>query len=395
VRKKGELDGESQRQEGTIVRQVSEIKGLKTTKKKSEDELERSTRARVRAAEGRKQGDEGERGSVNGGSWEAEGRDATGCDISAELELIASHFCDFLRLPDALNRLSFSVIYDIISRGSLRLDNEDSFYSFIRKFTETNREMFHLPEFVRFEYCSPDVMNDFCHFLSGHFYEITTSIWTNFRARLVLLNFGRRQFPPSIKKEITSWGREYDVPDGIIAHLIRECGRNVHDRHVVDITSRSFVKETIGANLHSEGLDNKADCTAKNVADLEIDSCFYSAYCEKKELSHTRNNWLCYDFKERRIVPTHYAIRMHRWSPGYGAHLRSWLIETLADGKIWQEVAREEDNEQLNGCWLTDTCTVAGGGKCRFIRLVNIGRNHGGNDWLAISGWEIFGGLLE
>jgi hypothetical protein len=85
---------------------------------------------------------------------------ATRCDISAELEFIASHFCDFLRLPDALNRLSFSLIYDIISRGSLRLDNEDSFYSFIRKLTETNREMFHLLEFVRFEYCGPDVMND-------------------------------------------------------------------------------------------------------------------------------------------------------------------------------------------------------------------------------------------
>jgi hypothetical protein len=84
----------------------------------------------------------------------------TRCDISAELEFIASHFCDFLRLPDALNGLSFSVIYDIVSRGSLGHDNEDSFYNFIRKYTETNQEMFHLLEFIRFEYCRPDVMND-------------------------------------------------------------------------------------------------------------------------------------------------------------------------------------------------------------------------------------------
>jgi hypothetical protein len=33
--------------------------------------------------------------------------------------------------------------------------------------------------------------------------------------------------------------------------------------------------------------------------------------------------------------------------------------------------------------------------ECRFIRLVNIGRNHFGGDRLAISAWEVFGGLFE
>jgi hypothetical protein len=31
---------------------------------------------------------------------------------------------------------------------------------------------------------------------------------------------------------------EIDVPDGIIAHLTRECSGNVQDRHVVEVTSR-------------------------------------------------------------------------------------------------------------------------------------------------------------
>jgi hypothetical protein len=64
-----------------------------------------------------------------------------------------------------------------------------------------------------------------------------------------------RQIPPSVKK-----GGQFDVPDGIIAHLTRECGGNVHDRHAVDITCGSFEKETYGAS------DNRA---AKNAADLE------------------------------------------------------------------------------------------------------------------------------
>jgi hypothetical protein len=113
-----------------------------------------------------------------------------------------------------------------------------------------------------------------------------------------------------------------------------------------------------------------------------------------EDILHTRNNWICYDFKERRIVPTHYTIRTHAFGPG-GYHLKSWLVETSTDGKNWREVAREEDNEQLDDSRFTATFAVAGGWECRFIRLVNIGRNHFGDNCLLISAWEIFGNLIE
>jgi hypothetical protein len=103
---------------------------------------------------------------------------------------------------------------------------------------------------------------------------------------------------------------------------------------------------------------------------------------------------VCYDFKERRIVPTHYTIRTNGYGPG-GEHLKSWLVEISGDGQNWWEVAREENNTQLNGKWFSDTFAVAGGGECRFIRLVNIGRNHYGGDSFWISAWEIFESLIE
>jgi hypothetical protein len=115
---------------------------------------------------------------------------------------------------------------------------------------------------------------------------------------------------------------------------------------------------------------------------------------KEEDIPHTPNNWICYDFKERRIVPTHYTIRTNGHGPGC-FHLKSWLVETSVDGKSWREVAREEDNKQLNGKWFIGTFPVAGGGGCRFIRLVQIGRNHCGTDALKISAWEIFGSLIE
>jgi 16S rRNA G966 N2-methylase RsmD len=94
---------------------------------------------------------------------------------------------------------------------------------------------------------------------------------------------GRRYFTPSVTKGTHG----FDVPDGIIAHLTRECRGNVHDRKIVDVTCGSFEKEIEGA---SRG--------ATNTVDLYTDSHFISAFLEKEEdIAHTRNNWVCHTLK--------------------------------------------------------------------------------------------------
>jgi hypothetical protein len=289
--------------------------------------------------------------------------------------------------------LPFSLLYEIVAQRSLRIDSEDSLCDFISKGIETNQEMFGLLEFVRWEYCSTGVMDDFFDLLSGYFCEINASMWASLRARLVLPNGTWKQFPPSLKKG--KYG--IDVPDGIIAHLTRGCGGNVHDRHVVDVTCGSFEKETWGVNPHSGRYDDDPGIAAKNAADLEDTTFFFSAHRQTHEhIRDKRNNWICYDFKKRRIVPTHYTIRTHQYGQG-DEHLKSWLVETSADGKDWEEVGYEMSNKQLNGEYFTGTFPVADGGEweCRFIRLVQIGRNHYGTDVPAISAWEIFGSLIE
>jgi hypothetical protein len=87
-------------------------------------------------------------------------------------------------------------------------------------------------------------MNDFFDLLSEHFYEINASMSASLHARLVLPNTTRKQNPPSVKK-----GWHYDVPDGIIGHLMRACGGNVHNRNVEVVRDGDC-----WANLHSGGL---------------------------------------------------------------------------------------------------------------------------------------------
>jgi hypothetical protein len=171
--------------------------------------------------------------------------------------------------------------------------------------------------------------------------------------------------------------------EGIIACLSRECGGNVHDRGVVIVT------------CSKTSTDNLVDA-AKNAADLRADSHFWSAHRNKSEsIPHARNNWLCYDFQARRIVPTHYAIRSLYCGGVNRANLKSWLVELSSDGTNWTEIDRRENNPELNDRNVTRTFPVSKSKDGRFIRIVNIGRNHHGNDCLSISGFEVFGTLID
>jgi hypothetical protein len=155
----------------------------------------------------------------------------------------------------------------------------------------------------------------------------------------------------------------------------------MHHRKVVEVTSSGPSTDKVN--------------DAANVTELKTSSFFYSAARTKMDnIPHTRNTWICYDFKASKIVPTHYAIRSVDRETGF-PHLKSWIVETSSDGRTWQEVDHKKDNTDLNGSWLTQIFPVTRGGPCQFIRLVNIGRNHYGHDRIWITAWEIFGILLD
>jgi hypothetical protein len=194
------------------------------------------------------------------------------------------------------------------------------------------------------------------------------------------------------RKEQGDYSKKDFVPsdplNGIIAHLTREYRDNVHDHDVVTVTSSAPFSDN--EPLHDRWY------AAKNVVDLRVDSVFFSASRKREEeIPHTRNNWICYDFKHRRVVPTSYSIRSNYNGRINSGNLKSWLVETSMNGDEWTEIDHKENNSDLNDRNVTRTFEVPGCQMCRFIRLVNIGRNYGGNDALVISSFEIFGCLLE
>jgi hypothetical protein len=183
--------------------------------------------------------------------------------------------------------------------------------------------------------------------------------------------------------------------EGIIAHLTRLCGGNVHDQGVVEVTA------TAVASGYSVG-----SLMAKNVADLESNTFFHSP-------NHGRDSWLCYNFKNRRVRATHYSLRTHfEWAAG-ATHLRNWVLEGSNPGATWVELDRRADDNSLNGPNAAATFPIAEQVDVQMLRIRQNGPNHdtrrellivdntwtaagwGGQFSLVISAWELFGTIIE
>jgi hypothetical protein len=144
----------------------------------------------------------------------------------------------------------------------------------------------------------------------------------------------------------------------------------VHDKGIVSISSKTFYRE------HH----------ARTLADFHSPTFFCS--------DDTSNQWICWDFHELRICPTHYVIQSSS-SPVNDVHLKSWIIESSMNGIQWTEIDRRVDNEELNGPDCVKEFAVSESLDCRYIRLTQIGPNHHNNEVLLFVAFEIFGTLME
>jgi hypothetical protein len=158
--------------------------------------------------------------------------------------------------------------------------------------------------------------------------------------------------------------REGSQLDGIIAALTRSGGGNVHDQGIVDVSASSVYLKFV----------------ARNAVDLDQKNYFQS--------ENHPNQWLCYDFKDRRIRLTDYSIAAHtkNW------FLRSWVVEGSEDGSTWTILDERSNNNDANSSHPIATFTVERNAEqeWRFIRLRQTGKWNN-YDCLILFRFELFG----
>jgi hypothetical protein len=296
-----------------------------------------------------------------------EQRLALGLDVSKEIEFCAKNFTG---LRKQLSEFDYSVLYSVFSEPELNLPDEDVLLDFILELVQKDSSFAPFFEFVHFEFVSSESIASFLTVArtESFFFQMNFSMWLSVCERF------RLAVPVSRSRVIDLPLKAGRPLEGIIAHLTKKCGGNVHDKEIVAVIAHRPYNQEVGN-------------AAKNVADLHADSEFFS--------SKDPNQWVGYDFKGMRVKPTAYAIRpYHAGRPG-GHNLKSWVLEGSTNLQNWFELDGRINNNDLNTGNQVKTFGVRSGVRCRAVRLRQIDLNHKGTHVMLISGLELFGELIE
>jgi hypothetical protein len=278
--------------------------------------------------------------------------DSMALDLLGE-DMIGRVSSDFYRLRESqLSAIPVFVLFHILSHHLLMISNEDTLFFYIISHLCSDRGCFDLLQFVRFDYLSTECIS---HFLSSLPDSIDRCLWESLSQRLISeVCFDQVYFPFKAEKSL----------EGIISYLTQRRGGTVHDRGIVTTASKSVLYDDPRYAVRNLGMH------------------FHS--------TNGPGQWICWDFREMRVIPTHYTIRCYM--------LKSWVLESSLDFANWTEIDRKTDNEDFKGLRLrTASFAISKSAECRFIRLTHTGKTHDGYEYgdLGIITFEVFGTLLE
>ena len=287
-----------------------------------------------------------------------------------EIEFISSNLSEIMKpQEEQLMLLKLETIEKIINNENLTIDNEDDLLRFINKLYLSDSKYSSLYELIYFENVTKSMMKEFISMFNVN--DINPEIWNQLCKRLEMENVGPK------KRARKHRGMKFELNDNDIFHgiidYLRSQTKNIDDEIQVIASSCSNSDEphqprTILLNENPKG---------------------YFA------TNGIQNSWVTLDFKEHRIIPTHYAIR----SSYYGLnsyHLKGWVIEVSNDNNKWTEIDEVNDCQYLNGSRLFHTfkITKEQTNEYRYFRIRQPGKSWGNSDQLVFESIEIYGTLI-
>jgi hypothetical protein len=199
--------------------------------------------------------------------------------------------------------------------------------------------------------------------------ECFGTLFESFSSRLPAIEAGLAMAALTVRIPIT--GRQ--EWDGIISFLRKKHAGHVHHKGIVTLTSKSVHEdEPRYAPLHI--LD-----------DVQRPDEYFVSEDESGQ-------WICLDFGQLRVRPTHYRI--------IAAMLKSWVVEGSLSGTRWTEMDWRNDNKSFEDCQAPDRSSstdrwfaMPNPAECRFIRLTQTSKNSRNHHVLMLGCLEFFGEL--
>jgi hypothetical protein len=158
--------------------------------------------------------------------------------------------------------------------------------------------------------------------------------------------------------------------DGTLSFLTGECGGNVHDKGISEVSARGM---------------GWSDSPLSVVVDFKSNSRGFAT-------TSVTNSWIRIAFRNYRIKPIHYSICSR--TDGDWNHLLSWVVERLNNGENWVNLDVRENDCGLTGSGAVDTLAIGNPGQFRIIQIGQTGASSTGGHCLTVKSIEFFGTLL-
>jgi hypothetical protein len=196
--------------------------------------------------------------------------------------------------------------------------------------------------------------------------RIWHQLWIRSRHRIV---YDPTELVRNVNRYTGFVARSPDSPwSGLIAHLTELCGGNVHAKGAVDVSCSSTYRHQCWDVVNYAWND------------------YWSTYTMP-------NSWIQFDFKDRVVSLTHYALKSDGNS---NHHLVEWAVQGSMDGLSWTDLDRRH-TQDLNNNYITKifSCdaTFSQPHFYRCIRLLQTGKNSAGSDNLMLTNFECFGSM--
>jgi hypothetical protein len=222
-------------------------------------------------------------------------------------------------------------------------------------------DYFDLLEFVKIEFLPKEMIQQYFKLVCDHFDQFNVNHWNSLQWKL-LGEFRESDHSRRLRKQFAP----NSDTKGIIWHLTTVCGGNVHEQKEVIVTASS---------VHTNG--GRAKWEEKHAVDYNIETHFHA--------DGKLNDWICFDFRKRTIVATHYSI-CAGWQP-----IGSWRLEGSMDGNQWIPLDVRENDIDLKADRSSRTFPVLKSTLIRMIRLTQTGPAC----WFMLRRFEVFGLLIE
>lgn len=253
-----------------------------------------------------------------------------------------------------MKKVSIEIIESIFQNQELKIDDEDSLFSFVIELYKNDHSYSILFEYIQFCNLSEKSLELFINEFDINY--LNYKIWSKICSCLIRSKNNdtkmneKRYIKQHFDEFIYNEGKEFD---GIMKHLTVQTGGNIHDNKTIEITS-------------SQPTNSQFVC--KNVVDYDNNNCYGSK-------DYLKESFICFDFKNKKIQLSDYSIMSS--SSRYDGFLKNWIIEVSNDGENFIEIDRRSDNSQLNGFKKFATFTVQKKSKefYRFVRLRTTGES--------------------